>query len=507
MIKETGKAGLILRPGSGQVMAESSLDDHAARTRPVSTSEVPSMCETLQQAIAVYLHTQLTERMQRFSTRPNEPFEEIYRRLLEVDRPVQALADLLGIPWPTALPAPWRTRRPALPRQQTSQPLVHAAPYHVSAPFLCLPERWRWEFLRRNPEVIALLAYMGQVHQMAGVLKHLIGLPYEPEDPCRPHVRSQPTPRSEEVVSLWQLVHRSGWRLARVLEERFGICFSGPCLHAEHLGPPSDFCGLKRGLDPREWSDLWLDTFWVHQGDLERQKAVLTAWEGFVQQNFKGWEDPRVGRSRTWDKLTKRQQRDYRPRFNRICHGSNSPRFRQLGDDYYNRLLAAWDAREGWTGEGYDPRLAVKLQLALYRAKGSVPDVYYQAFRLITGETDTGIAWDIHFGAYVQALHPEAYRRLRAMPRRRRAGRRRGSVSRVSRIPRPGEVPLPEDVAQAGDPEVEASINRLYQLLDRGVSVQDAIVEAELPDWLTRTLLAPENARQVEAWASRQRSP
>ena len=124
----------------------------------------------------------------------------------------------------------------------------------------------------------------------------------------------------------------------------------------------------------------------------------------------------------------------------RLRKGLGLPSPRRQEDDYYPRLLAVWDAREGWTGTGddplkpstvrdatpavgsYDPRKAVPLADALRASRGK-PDDYYRAFKLITGEAYDDALWDTLFGsAWREALDEQEYRRLHAMPSRRRTG-------------------------------------------------------------------------------------
>jgi hypothetical protein len=39
--------------------------------------------------------------------------------------------------------------------------------FHTSFHFLIAPSRWRWEFLRRNPHVMKLVAYLDAVRPIA----------------------------------------------------------------------------------------------------------------------------------------------------------------------------------------------------------------------------------------------------------------------------------------------------------------------------------------------------
>jgi hypothetical protein len=413
-----------------------------------------------------------------------------YTRLLEVDGAMQGLAAWSGLSWPPKVPAPWRLKpggdaNPAATGFAAGNP---ATPFHVSPEFLSLPKCWRLEFLLRNPAALALLCYMGQVQEVAGRLKQTVGAAYPPGDDSRTLLRGQVKPQSPEVVPLWQIVHRCGWRLAALLEEHFGICFSGPGLGDGRLGPPSCFCGIKRGLEPEEWADLWLDAYWAHSDDRARRRAVLDAWEMFVTTTLGGWDDPRVAQLRDWGALTRRQRSAFTKLLEKIRRDCKLPQFRQQQDDYFSRLLAVWDAREGWTGECYDPAQAVTLREAMQQAGEKRPDTYYRAFHLVSGVPYSDVAWDIFFGSsWREALDPETYRRLRAMPMRRRAGRRKGSSAAVS------------------DQETEAEINKLVAMLKQGIEVREAVAKVNLPDDLKRILTDPENAPDVQRWAEDKR--
>jgi hypothetical protein len=73
-------------------------------------------------------------------------------------------------------------------------------------------------------------------------------------------------------------------------------------------------------------------------------------------------------------------------------HGLKAPR--QLSEDEYRRLLALWDAREGWQLplRGYDPEHAMTLRAAA-ATTGTRPAAYYDAFHLVTGRPYSAEVW------------------------------------------------------------------------------------------------------------------
>jgi hypothetical protein len=86
---------------------------------------------------------------------------------------------------------------------------------------------------------------------------------------------------------------------------------------------------------------------------------------------------------------------------------------RQLSEDEYRRLLAVWDAREGWQGplRGYDPAQAVTLRKAAERT-GSRAAAYYDAFRLIMGQPYSAAGWLATIGpAWTQRQEWELFKR------------------------------------------------------------------------------------------------
>jgi hypothetical protein len=482
------------------------------------------MDDPSRKALAAWLYAKVTDRSLRNKAEVPPPTPSAdYVHLLEVDADLQGLANLLRLPWPAEVPAPWRIPRSRRSRPETGQSSTDAVPYHVSPDFLALPERWRREFLRRNPEVMALLCYMTQVQELAGRLRQVIGPAYEllQNDSLRKFAE-RATPTSPEVEFLWKLIHRCGWRLATLLENRFGICFGGFCLHDERLGPPSGFVCLRRGLNPREWSHIWLDAYWVHSGDRERRQAVVKAWETFDQQELSNRGDSGVPQSRRWEGMTHRQARTYMSLQEEIRHRFGLPQFRRQSDEYYKGLLAVWDIREGWIGQRYELGRARLLRQAVDQAKASGAELYYRAFHLITGHPYTAVAWEVHLGGMLpQAQDPEVYRHLRAMPQRRRAGRRScqlsgapeavpgkppGSCKDGGRRSRTREMARAAPLAPGVDGKVEAAIGQLYRLLHAGVELDAALDQVDLPEWLIETLRDPQRARAVEAWAARQRS-
>jgi hypothetical protein len=332
---------------------------------------------------------------------------------------------------------------------------------------------------------------MYSIQAFAKVFAERVGPAYESDGflwrPARP--------LSDEVVSTWHSLHRLGWRLARRLEERYGLVFSGPCLGDPRFGPPSTFFGMTRGLTPEESADVWLDAWCAHQGNREVQQAVLAAWEALVMGLPGGWEDPRVPRVRTVNTMTARQRRRCLSLLSQVRSQFLLPEFYRRADACYQQLLRVWDAREGWTGEGYEAVRAVKLRTARLRS-GANAKRYYQAFQLVIGAPYSGEKWEGTLGArHQQQLDSETYRKLEARPHRRRTGRPKGARQRA-----PGKVTLSSPPAQSSlDPsshlqqqELCEQLQRFLQRVEQGVPVQIAAAELELPRTFLAQLVAPD---------------
>jgi hypothetical protein len=140
---------------------------------------------------------------------------------------------------------------------------------------------------------------------------------------------------------------------------------------------------------------------------------------------------------------------------------------RRQPEDYYKRLLAVWDAREGWLGrpsEGYDPGRALRLQAALAKAgAGSCVEDYYRAFLFVSGMTYSREAWLTTLGIFWLECSDEALRR-------RGTGRKRG-------------VPAPKD----------EPIVRFLELVKGGTGVTEAARVAGLSGPTARSLSNPDN--------------
>jgi hypothetical protein len=353
-------------------------------------------------------------------------------------------------------------------------------PFHVSRAFRIHPARWRWEFIIRNPVALDWVREMLAIQAFAMALPESVGAAYQSEG----FNWGQVQPLSEEVVSIRQCLRRLGWRLARTLEERYGIVFSGPCLGDPRYGPPSAFFGLTRGVSPEESGDIWFDAYCASQGNREMQRAVLAAWETLVMETAGGWDHPRVQQLRTLATMNVRQRRRCLSLLSRVCSQFSLPKFYRHEDSHYQRALQVWDAREGWTGEGYDAARAEELRMAKQRSEATAQD-YYRAFNLVMGEPYSRERWDATLGArHRRQLGPENYQRMEAHPGRRRTGRTKGQRQRA-----PGEVTLRSPPAVSSlDPserleqqELCEQLRQFQRRVQKGVSVEIAAAEVELP--------------------------
>jgi hypothetical protein len=192
---------------------------------------------------------------------------------------------------------------------------------------------------------------------------------------------------------------------------------------------------------------------WIREG------SVLDPPDLALEESFPD-SLPTLGR-------TERERRCFRKCFaaRRRELGIRAPR--RQPDDYYRRLLAVWDAREGWVGrpsKGYDPELALPLQLALEKAgAGSCVEDYYRAFQLVSGMEYSIAAWLTTLGIFWLKCRRE-------IPRRRGTGRKKGERSR-------------KDLA----------VIRFLELLRNGASIDEAVQVAGLTGEAARVLSDPEN--------------
>jgi hypothetical protein len=282
----------------------------------------------------------------------------------------------------------------------------------------------------------------------------------------------------------------------------------------ERFGEPQYF--LPEGHEPRQPVPLdgpsWLDRYRDLYAGLE-----LCAFPDLSQGRW--LSDPQVKESirstmenlkrsnagSAWRHLSERGKRELRMALKGLRDQFGFPSCRARAEAYYCGLLAVWDAREGWTGQRYDPEHAMPLCEALMKHKGR-PDFYYRSFQLITGKPYSSLCWDLYFGAsWCRKYGPEAYRRHRATPLRRRAGRRKGPFQDQD-LQSQNALSSPAPSDRASDPQTEAEIEKLIHLLHQGVQLEAALAEVDLSDALASILMDPANAEMVAAWVARQRS-
>jgi hypothetical protein len=167
---------------------------------------------------------------------------------------------------------------------------------------------------------------------------------------------------------------------------------------------------------------------WVHEGKL-LDSPMLALEESFPDGL------PTLGK-------TRREQLQFRKSLaeRRREYGIMPPR--RQPDDWYKRLLAVWDAREGWVDKpsrGYDPEHARSLQSALTIAGGgsSVED-YYRAFQFVSGLEYSKEAWLVTLGIFWRNCNPEILRRRGTGRRKKEATVKDGPVVRFLELVRSG---------------------------------------------------------------------
>ena len=192
---------------------------------------------------------------------------------------------------------------------------------------------------------------------------------------------------------------------------------------------------------------------WTHRGTFI-DPPILS-----LEEAFPG-DLPTLGR-------TERERRCFRKSLaaRRRAGGIRAPR--RETDGYYKRLLAVWDAREGWLDQpsrGYDPERAQRLQLSVAKAGvGSRVTDYYHAFQFVTGLEYSKEAWLANLGICWLRCSSDAIRR-------RGIGRKRG----------------------ASAPKDERVVHFL-RLLQNGIGIEEAGRAAGLSEQVIRFLAKPDN--------------
>lgn len=192
---------------------------------------------------------------------------------------------------------------------------------------------------------------------------------------------------------------------------------------------------------------------WIYEG-VFLDPPILSLEEAFPA------DLPTIGRS-------ERERRSFRKALaaRRRAGGIRAPR--RESDTFYKRLLAVWDAREGWLdqpSQGYDPERAQSLQRAVAQAgAGSCVKDYYHAFRLVTGMEYSKEAWLANLGICWLRCSSDAIRR-------RGIGRKRG----------------------ASAPKDERVVHFL-RLLQNGIGIEEAGRAAGLSEQVIRFLAKPDN--------------
>jgi hypothetical protein len=369
--------------------------------------------------------------------------------------------------------------------------LITCVPFHLSGEFMVLPIKWRWEYLFRNRAVCHQLWALEQGRHAARAVFERFG----------------DSERSSEALTAWrELQCHAAVRRARLADLVLIRCFGmmpGTNVPDRRYGIPGCMVPALGPSDVELYGDLW-------SGILENAFPDLTPYRWISEPEVEGMVIGAVERLAkkypgvsTWKELTCRGRRevngalwDLRKRLGLFAR-------RKIGSDaYHARLLAVWDAREGWTGRGYNPRRAVPLADARKRTKAKLRD-YYRAFELVTGipyDSDE-MAWERLFGAAWQtALGRAAYHKLRSRPQLRRTGATPGP--RASKLPRPVTMPIPPACSN-DDPATTleaAEVERLVELLSQGVAIDAALAEVELSESTRQKLADPANRLRIQAF-------
>jgi hypothetical protein len=301
-------------------------------------------------------------------------------------------------------------------------------PFHTSGAFLVVPLRWRKEFLFRNPDVRVLLSALNLVHGAARIIFEQFGPSY-----------SSKTARAKWEAFSFSPFNALEYRVSQGLTVAYGLrpvghAFDrlyGPCAAVRFQLGPAD-AGLYRNL----WGGL------VHFGFPD---VTISQWQAAKGRALEGEIDALAaehGCEPTGDQLNIRGRRRVKGFLAKCLRRLGLPLSRQRSDGYYARLLAVWDAREGWDGNGYNLG-QTNLNTALARAGGRGDEDYHRAFQLVVGEEYDA---DLHRTIFGAGHTPQE----QAIANRRRSGRPRGSAEPTAPATPAG------DMAQtpvANDPE------------------------------------------------------
>jgi hypothetical protein len=280
--------------------------------------------------------------------------------------------------------------------------------YHCTGNFAVIPVRWRREFLLRNLDVRDALKVLCAVY--------LVGR--------RVFERFGPSSRGQESRDAW-LSHITGvpGLIAFCAEHVLAIKYylePGPQDFDRDYGPTRCMCLIPGPADPELYPNLW-DGFseygfpnlsMARQADVKAVEAVAAKLERTHRP------------ATTWAELTKQGRREVRATLVRLRKEHGLPAPRRRPDAYYNRLLALWDAREGFGRDGYDKKRRKSLRRAL-ACTGGTKQEYYRAFEMVTGQR------------YSAELHCILFE---SVDRKRNAGRPRGAAG--TRPPQAAPVPL-----------------------------------------------------------------
>ena len=169
---------------------------------------------------------------------------------------------------------------------------------------------------------------------------------------------------------------------------------------------------------------------------------------------------------------------------------------RRRREDKVKVYLKVWDQREGWIGNGYDPRCEMSLQEIAHAMKCSVETIrnrHQAAFRLIVGHDYSPELWDRLFAAFkFQTFLEGRYSRRRPRTSRQKGRPRIITETDLQRpsTGRPGATRI-ESVHSARDSDARQKLTEIRDLIRQGWDDQ------RISNGLT---LKPEDAVEMIQW-------
>jgi len=397
--------------------------------------------------------------------------------------------------------------------------------FHQSGRFAVVPLKWRVEFLRRNPWIIqassVLEAVKAAFDQQFGQLQQFVTALEEVEG------SDQADPGTSRILDgLWQDLHYDftngflGYQKSFAVRVLTSFGFTPNREHLrDPLEPPTIWYLLPGPADLDIYENLWRGIFaygfpdWplsrrlaegfncgpelidmlVRPNEYAREHPSIEAKEVYAELHAL---ETRYDGAGKWIDLTAKAQERVRSVVCELRTRLGLPRPRRR-EDQYPRALAAWDSREGWTGQGYNGGHATLKHAR--ELSGAANDHYYLAFEFITGHRYSAEVWTQWFGV---TLHAGGYGQF--CLNRRKTGRPRPSDRRRS----VRAVPC-ASIEKACPPEpdsfeaIEANaVQQIAEWVSRGGTIQTA--PEHLLTVLSRETIEqlrdPSNQDRIDAW-------